>query len=117
MEDMIFGVELLIIGMGTVVLSLYLLSVFLHFSGKFFGPKYISNKNGLIIKTEDNMKQNNIQKIKKTEKQSEATNQSENTKAVNPKKMAAISAAVYEMLSDKKNFKIISIRRNNNWKR
>jgi Na+-transporting methylmalonyl-CoA/oxaloacetate decarboxylase gamma subunit len=112
MEDMMLGVELLIIGMGTVVLSLYLLSVFLHFSGKFFGPKYTKNKTGSKIKTEDKIKEENTQKIKKVEKQLE------DTKAVNAKKMAVISAAVYEMLSDKKNYRIISIQKSNNyWKR
>ena len=112
MENMLLGVELLIIGMGTVVLSLYLLSVFLHFSGKFFGPKYNKNKNGSKNKTGSNIRKEADQKLQKPEMQSE------NNKAVNAKKIAAVSAAVFEMLSDEKNYRIISIKKSNhNWKR
>ncbi len=101
MENMVLGVELLIIGMGTVVLSLYLLSVFLHFSGKLFGPKYEKDKTKV-----------NKQKQKSIEKHPDKV------QAVNTKKIAAISAAVFEMLSDKKNYRIISIKKSNdNWKR
>ena len=102
------GVELLIIGMGTVVLSLYLLSVFLHFSGKFFGPKYPKRK----IESEDNTKEDSKQKL------AELKNNTDDVQKVNAKKIAAVSAAVFEMLKDGKSYRIISIKKSNyNWKR
>jgi Na+-transporting methylmalonyl-CoA/oxaloacetate decarboxylase gamma subunit len=92
--------------MGTVVLSLYLLSVFLHFSGKFFGPKYTKDKTKDTIQKDIKQKQKSIEK------------KSENVQAVNARKIAAISAAVFEMLTDEKNYRIISIKKSNdNWKR
>jgi sodium pump decarboxylase gamma subunit len=106
MENMVLGVELLVIGMGTVVLSLYLLSVFLHFSGKFFGPKHTKDKTKDTIQKDIKQKQKSIEK------------KSGNVQAVNARKIAAISAAVFEMLTDEKNYRIISIKKSNdNWKR
>ena len=100
-ENFAFGLELLIIGLGTVFLSLYLLSFFLYFSGKMFGPKKIKKK----VLTEESSQ----------EKEPELLSEDG---GLSRKKAAAITAAVYEMLSDKKNYKIISIKkRNQNWKR
>jgi len=96
-ENFAFGLELLIIGLGTVFLSLYLLSVFLYFSGKILGPKEMRKK----VPIEE----------KKESKEPELD-------GLSRKKAAAITAAVYAMLSDKKSYKIISIKkRNQNWKR
>jgi len=106
MENMFLGVELLIIGMGTVILSLYLLSVFLFFSGKFFGPE--ANKKKKIEK-EDNKKNMTYQN---------RNNTNSKTKNLDKKKIAAMSAAIYEMIGANKDLRIISIRKNNfNWKR
>lgn len=106
MNNYILGLELLLIGMGTVFLSLYLLSVFLHFSGKFFGPE--SSK-----KTQT---KNSTKKAEKLEVAQETLAEPETV--ISSKKAAAVSAAIYEMLNGKKNYKIISIQKSNqNWKR
>ncbi|ADQ15486.1 OadG family protein [Halanaerobium hydrogeniformans] len=97
MENFAFGLELLIIGLGTVFLSLYLLSVFLYFSGKILGPKEMRKKVPLKEQRENNEPE---------------------LDGLRRKKAAAITAAVYQMLSDKKSYRIISIKkRNQNWKR
>jgi len=104
MNNYVLGLELLIIGMGTVFLSLYLLSVFLYFSGKLFGPESKNNK-----KAANNLEaavENKETKIDKSEQ------------GFSSKKAAAVTAAVYEMLNDQKNYRIISIQKSNqNWKR
>ncbi|RQD75495.1 MAG: sodium pump decarboxylase gamma subunit [Halanaerobium sp. MSAO_Bac5] len=97
MNKYILGLELLVIGMGTVFLSLYLISVFLYFSGKILGPKEMRKK--LPIEEKRESKEPELDGLSR-------------------KKAAAITAAVYAMLSDKKSYKIISIKkRNQNWKR
>jgi sodium pump decarboxylase gamma subunit len=105
MNNYVLGLELLIIGMGTVFLSLYLLSVFLHFSGKLFGPDSKDKKKKEVkTKKVDIVEKNKEQEIEK--------------EGVSPKKVAAVTAAVYEMLNDQKNYRIISIQKSNqNWKR
>jgi len=103
MNNYVLGLELLIIGMGTVFLSLYLLSVFLHFSGKLFGP---DSKKKKVNKTEktDIVPKNQKEEIEEA--------------GISPKKIAAVTAAVYESLNDQKNYRIISIQKSNqNWKR
>jgi len=97
MNNYVLGLELLIIGMGTVFLSLYLLSVFLYFSGKLFGPESESKK-----------------KSKKTANVSEkkaAVDQSD--QGISSKKIAAVTAAIYESLNDNKNYNVISIQKRN----
>jgi len=107
MNNYVLGLELLIIGMGTVFLSLYLLSVFLYFSGKLFGPESKNNKKNK--KAANNLEaavENKETKIDKSEQ------------GFSSKKAAAVTAAVYEMLNDQKNYRIISIQKSNqNWKR
>jgi sodium pump decarboxylase gamma subunit len=106
MENMMLGVELLIIGMGTVILSLYLLSVFLFFSGKLFGPEAGKKKKKEEIEN------------KTAEKKESVSSKKAEVKGLDKKKIAAISAALYEMMGSKKNLRIISIRKNNNnWTR
>lgn len=106
MNDYVLGLELLIIGMGTVFLSLYLLSVFLYFSGKLFGPES-KEKKQKAVKTE---------KVEVAEKNQETEEEIET--GIPAKKVAAVSAAVYEILNDQKNYRIISIQKGNqNWKR
>ena len=108
MDKYMLGIQLLVIGMGTVILSLFLLSLFLRFSGQYLGGD--SNK----------------QEIKKTGAQNMNQKQSENIGVqaksengeIDSKKAAAITAAVYQYLDDNKRYSIISIKKNNNdWKR
>jgi sodium pump decarboxylase gamma subunit len=104
MNNYVLGLELLIIGMGTVFLSLYLLSVFLHFSGRLFGPESGSKK-----KSKNKVKQK--REISEAEKAAAE-------EGVSPQKIAAVTAAIYESLNDQKNYRIISIQKSNqNWKR
>lgn len=105
MNNYVLGLELLIIGMGTVFLSLYLLSVFLHFSGKLFGPDSENKKKKEIKKTKVDI----VEKEKAAEIEEEG---------ISSKKVAAVTAAVSEMLNNQKNYRIISIQKSNqNWKR
>ena len=107
MNNYVLGLELLVIGMGTVFLSLYLLSVFLHFSGKLFGPD-----------SEDKKKNKKAVEISKNAAENEAEQLIESEQMISTKKAAAITAAVYEMLNDHKSYRIISIQKSNqNWKR
>lgn len=104
MNNYVLGLELLTIGMGTVFLSLYLLSVFLHFSGKFFGPES-KNKN------------QNSKKVTETILKKETT-LNESSQNISPKKVAAVTAVVYEMLKEENNYRILSIKKRNQiWKR
>ena len=104
MGKYMIGLQLLIIGLGTVLLSLFLLSIFLRISGKY-------------INTSEKKKEKK-KEITKAESGSAQTKIEENNKDENKgKKMAAISAAVYQYLDSDKNYRIISIKkRNNNWK-
>lgn len=106
MNNYVLGLELLIIGMGTVFLSLYLLSIFLHFSGKLFGPE---------SKKKKSKKSAEISKAVKEQKEVEID---ESNQGITRKKAAAVTAAVYEMLNDENKYRIISIQKSNqNWKR
>ena len=106
MNNYVLGLELLIIGMGTVFLSLYLLSVFLYFSGKLFGPE-----------SEKKKRQKTAEVSTAVPKKEEAEIE-ETGKRISAKKVAAVTAAVYESLNDQKNYRIISIQKSNqNWKR
>jgi Na+-transporting methylmalonyl-CoA/oxaloacetate decarboxylase gamma subunit len=103
MNNYVLSLELLIIGMGTVFLSLYLLSVFLHFSGKLFGP---DSKKKKVNRTEK------VDIVSKNQEEEIAE------EGISPQKIAAVTAAIYESLNDQKNYRIISIEKNNqNWKR
>ena len=107
MNNYVLGLELLIIGMGTVFLSLYLLSVFLYFSGKLFGPE---SKNKKTAKK--------AAETSKSALEQKETQIDESEQKFSSKKAAAVTAAVYEMLNDQKNYRIISIQKSNqNWKR
>lgn len=107
MEKMMLGVELLIIGMGTVIISLYLLSVYLYFSGKLLGPEAGGKNNKSQLK--NITAETSEKKQRKIKKKVEIINSNE-------KKIAAITAAVYKMMADKNDFRIISIsKRGNNW--
>ncbi|TDO71137.1 sodium pump decarboxylase gamma subunit [Halanaerobium saccharolyticum] len=105
MNNYVLGLELLIIGMGTVFLSLYLLSVFLHFSGKLFGPESGVKKKKEVKKSKVDIVEK--PRVKEPDRQ-----------GVSPKKVAAVTAALAEMLNGQKNYRIISIQKSNqNWKR
>jgi len=107
MNNYVLGLELLIIGMGTVFLSLYLLSVFLHFSGKLFGPE---NK--------DKKKSKKAAGIPEAAAEKEIKKTDQVEKGISSKKIAAVTAAIYKSLNDQKNYRIISIQKSNqNWKR
>ncbi len=111
MNNYVLGLELLIIGMGTVFLSLYLLSVFLHFSGKLFGPETKAKK-----KSKDQLKQK--REISEAENNAAQEAKEAAAEGVSPQKIAAVTAAIYESLNDQKNYRIISIQKSNqNWKR
>jgi sodium pump decarboxylase gamma subunit len=92
MNNYRLGFELLVIGMGTVFISLYLLSVFLYFSGKFFG-------------TEAKKKTANPG----PEKQQLNSSRLAEKPQISRQKVAAITAAVAEIQGEKE-FKVISIR-------
>jgi len=104
MGKYMIGVQLLIIGLGTVLLSLFLLSIFLRISGKYIN--------------ESEKKKAEKKEIAKTESNT-GSNKGE-TKAddkLKGKKAAAISAAVYQFLDDDKDYRIISIKKSDNsWK-
>jgi len=104
MGKYMIGLQLLIIGLGTVLLSLLLLSIFLRISGKY-------------INTSEKKKEKK-KEITKAESGSAQTKIEENNKDENKgKKMAAISAAVYQYLDSDKNYRIISIKkRDKSWK-
>lgn len=109
MNNYVLGLELLVIGMGTVFLSLYLLSVFLHFSGKFFGPESKTNKK--IIKT------SKLEKERLSKEKSEAQ-LSDSDQSISNKKIAAVTAAIYKMMNNQKKYRVISIQKSNqNWKK
>ena len=87
------------VGMGTVMLSLYLLSLFLRLTGKLFGP---DSKRG--DSSAEHKEKNKTGKVIKE-------------KGLDRARVAAITAAVYQVL-DKKQYRIISIKRaNTNWKK
>lgn len=93
MGKYMIGLQLLIIGLGTVLLSLFLLSIFLRISGKYI---------------------NTSEKKKEKKKEIKEEYEDENK----GKKMAAVAAAVYQYLDSDKNYKIISIKKSDNsWKR
>jgi sodium pump decarboxylase gamma subunit len=102
MNNYVLGLELLTIGMGTVFLSLYLLSVFLHFSGKLFGPESESKKKSDLSKTKDK---------KAAAEKKEKTVDAE--QGISSEKIAIVTAAIYESLNDQKNYQIISIEKSN----
>ena len=108
MGKYMIGSQLLVIGMGTVLLSLVLLSIFLRLTGNLFGPK--KEKKATNKSTEKN-------KAKNT-KETTVSKTSEESNKKHAKKMAAISAAVYQFLDSDKNYRIISIRKSDkSWKR
>ncbi|MGM0411621.1 MAG: OadG family transporter subunit [Bacillota bacterium] len=108
MGDFTIGLQLLLIGFGSVIVSLLLLSLFLQASGKFLGPERKKKSK----KTDDFSNQSD-ERISE-----ENLNEIEEEKTSNGKKIAAISAAVYQYLDSDKNYKIISIRKaDNSWKR
>ena len=112
MGKYMIGLQLLIIGMGTVLISLVLLSLFLKLTGSFFGPKKEK-------KSRASANSNNISSQSKSNDKKEVDiddNGGDNMRA-HKKKMAAISAAVYQFLDQDKNYRIISIKKSDsNWK-
>jgi sodium pump decarboxylase gamma subunit len=105
MGKYMIGLQLLIIGLGTVLLSLFLLSIFLRISGK-----YINS---------NSQKKEQKKEIATAESGSAQTEIKEEYEDENKgKKMAAVAAAVYQYLDNDKNYKIISIKKSDNsWKR
>ena len=104
MGKYMIGLQLLIIGLGTVLLSLFLLSIFLRISGK-----YINTSEKKKEKKKEITKAESGSDKPKVEEEYEDKNKG--------KKMAAISAAVYQYLDNDKNYRIISIKkRDKSWK-
>lgn len=92
----------MIIGMGTVFISLYLLSVFMYLLGKFFGDKKVSKPNKI-----DNSADTG--EIEELEIEDDISRK---------RKVAAITAAVYQLLDENQSYRIISIKKaNSSWKR
>lgn len=107
MGDFTIGLQLLLIGFGSVIVSLILLSFFLQASGKFLGPE--SKKKDKKVENASNQSEVS---------NSEKLNEVEEDNSSNGKKIAAISAAVYQYLDSDKDYKIISIRKaDSSWKR
>ncbi len=98
MGKYLIGFQLMVVGMGTVLITLYVLSLFIRFNSKIFNRK-VSGKSG-------------------RDKNNFAANK-EIDAGISPKKVAAISAAVYKCLGENEsNYRIISIKRNKiNWKK
>lgn len=93
MDKYITGLQLMILGMGTVLLTLYLLSLFINISSRFFGPEEQENN-----KYEENNTENYV------------------TEGIDRKKIAAVSSVIYQLL-DRREYKIISIKKKNSaWK-
>ncbi|RCW48677.1 Na+-transporting methylmalonyl-CoA/oxaloacetate decarboxylase gamma subunit [Halanaerobium sp. MA284_MarDTE_T2] len=96
----------MIIGMGTVFISLYLLSVFMYLLGKFFGDKK-------VLKKDDSSIGNSAE----AEIDESEIDDGENGLA-RKRKIAAAAAAVYQLLDEEKRYRIISIKKaNSSWKR
>lgn len=106
MNNYVYGLQLTIIGMGTVFISLYLLSVFMYLLGKFFGDKKVPQKND---KTKNSSAAAEIDEVE--------TEDAENG-LYEKRKIAAVTAAVYQLLDENKSYRIISIKKaNSSWKR
>ena len=93
MENMQIGLEVMVIGMGCVLVTLYLLSLVIQLIGYFFGTG-----------------QNNEQVISRDlSKQRMSSGQQE----IDPLDVAVIAAAIYQEFSPQE-YKIISIKSSNN---
>lgn len=104
MGKYMIGLQLLIIGLGTVLLSLFLLSIFLRISGKYINSNKKKEKKKEITTAESGSAEVKIEE--------------EYENPDKGKKMAAISAAVYQFLDSDKDYKIISIKKSDkSWKR
>lgn len=104
MGKYMIGLQLLIIGLGTVLLSLFLLSIFLRISGKYINEsEKKKEKKKEITTAESGSAQAKIEESYEGEDKG--------------KKMAAIAAAVYQFLDNDKDYRIISIKKSDNtWK-
>jgi len=98
MGKYLIGFQLMVVGMGTVLITLYVLSLFIRLNSKIFNRE-VSGKN--------DKEKNNF------------TANKEIDAGISPEKVVAISAAVYKCLGENEsNYRIISIKRNKlNWKR
>jgi len=106
MNKYVYGFQLTIIGMGTVFISLYLLSAFMYLLGKLFGDKKVPKKNSSSI---DNSAEAEIDESE--------IDVGENGLS-RKRKIAAATAAVYQLLDENKRYRIISIKKaNSSWKR
>ena len=106
MNKYVYGFQLTIIGMGTVFISLYLLSAFMYLLGKLFGDKKVPKKNNSSI---DNSAEAEIDESE--------IDVGENGLS-RKRKIAAATAAVYQLLDENKRYRIISIKKaNSSWKR
>jgi len=107
MNKYVYGFQLMIIGMGTVFISLYLLSAFMYLLGKLFGDKKVPKKN-------DKEKNSSAD----TGKIDEVETDDEESNISRKRKIAAATAAVYQLLDENKRYRIISIKKaNSSWKR
>jgi Na+-transporting methylmalonyl-CoA/oxaloacetate decarboxylase gamma subunit len=112
MGEYVVGTQLLVIGMGTVLISLYLLSVFLRISGRFLSPE---QANSSITRAENNLGEDENSNIKGVD--TEMAENQNGSKELDTKKGAAIASAIYQCLDDAKRYKIISIKKQDkSWK-
>jgi glutaconyl-CoA/methylmalonyl-CoA decarboxylase subunit delta len=95
MDKFIIGWQLMLVGMGTVLITLYILSLVLRLDGYLFGPREENN----------------------SKKKENIYHKDEIDTGIDAKKTAAITAAIYQFM-DKKEYHIISIKRveNSDWK-
>ena len=100
MGKYVTGLQLMFLGMGTVLVVLYLIQLFLNISGKYFGP-------------EEEQKE----KAEKPKVHEKTVDTPEEETGIDPAKVAAISTAIYEVV-DRNNYRIISIEKKSDaWKR
>jgi len=101
MGKYLIALQLAVVGMGTVLITLYGLSLFIRINSRVCGVR-------------DSKKSKNI-----TEKEADLAADKVIEEGISARKVAAISAAIYSYLEqDGSNYKIISITRNkSNWKR
>jgi len=83
MKNLGIGLELLVLGMGTVVLSLYILYLFLKLSGRFFSGRNLENL-ALLNKESFGLKKdkNGLKKNHKTDKEADQVKKSQKTEKV-----------------------------------
>ncbi|MFW5986044.1 MAG: OadG family protein [Halanaerobiales bacterium] len=101
MEKYIIGAQLMIVGMGTVMLALFLLSVVMNLSKKFIAPEKVeTGERQIQEKSESDIRQ--------------VPESNRKTDKISSRKVVAITTAVRHLYQQEKRnqYRIISITRN-----